>query len=99
MAKLSPEENKLVQEGKELQAILETDGFKIIKGWLETMAFHSWVDPRECSKEEWEWRELNAYHGANMAQELLEKISSSVNQAEFLIKKERDEVGAKPFRL
>ena len=103
MAKLTPEESKLVQEGKELQAILETPGFQIIESWLKDMAFHSWVDPRTIegpdSKKQWEWQELNAFYAANQSKELLERISSAINQAEYLIKKEKDEVGAKPFKL
>ena len=97
---LSPEEQLIKEEGKLLQEMVGDPGFQIVKGWFEDMAFHSWVDPRECpNKEEWEWRELNAFYGANIAREILERINSSISQAEAIIKKERGEVGTKSFKL
>ena len=51
------------------------------------MAFHSWVDPREIEGDNpeqiWKWRELNAFHAANNAGELLERIQKAISQSEY----------------
>ncbi len=96
---LKPEEEAMIKEGLDFEVTLNDPGFKVIEGWLKDMAYHSWIDPRESNKEEWEWRELNAFHAANIAQELLERINKSINTAKYLVKKKNGEVGAKPFKL
>lgn len=58
---------------------------------------HTWIDPRGLKKEEWEWAELNAYHSADVAKQLLDDIESLVVQAEYLRKKERGEIDVDKF--
>lgn len=46
-------------------------------------------------KEDWEWAELNAYHSADVARQLLEGIDKAIENAEYLRKKEQGEVDNK----
>jgi len=97
---LAPEEEKDLREGQVIYEMTQSSGFQIFKSWLEDMAFHSWVDPRETdNKEEWEWRELNAFHGANCARELLERIQKAVSQSEYLAKIKSGEIQRKRMSL
>jgi len=103
-------ENTLLQEeqtelrlGQELYEMTQTPGFQILKTWFEDMAFHSWVDPREIDgdngKSEWEWRELNAFHAANNAKEILERIQQMISRAEYLDQKKKGEVKVRPMKV
>ena len=98
--KLNDIEEKELREGQNLYETTRTPGFQVIQGWLEDMAYHSWVDPRETdNKEEWEWREINAFHAANNARELLEKIQKAISQSEYLAKKKSGEIMLKNMRI
>lgn len=70
----------------------------MLKRWLEDRAYHSWLDPRGLKKEEWEWAELNAFHSADVARQLLDDINSLISQAEYLRKKEKGEVDTDKFK-
>jgi hypothetical protein len=97
---LKPEELKERSRGQNLFAMTQTPGFNELKEHLEEMAFHSWVDPRETpNKEEFLWRELNGFHGANLAKELLEWIQQCISKAEYLEKKRRGEINSHPFSI
>lgn len=97
---LNEQEKKELREGQALYEMTKSAGFQVVSEWLKDMAFHSWVDPRETQdKEEWEWRELNAFHAANNARELLEKIQKSISQAEFLEKKKNGEITNQRMRF
>lgn len=98
--KLNEYEEKEREDGQALYEMTQSKGFAVLKGWLENLAFHSWVDPREApSKEEWEWRELNGFHAANAARELLESIQKAITQAEMLEKKRQGETAHRPMRI
>jgi hypothetical protein len=97
--KLHEEEERELREGQELYEMTQSAGFRVLKGWLETSAYHSWVDPRGMNKEEWEFAELNAYHAANNAKELMEAIAKSISRSEYLAKVKSGEVERKQFRL
>ena len=74
-------------------------GWQILEGWLKDRAYHSWVDPKDFKKkEEWEWAELNLYHNAQVAKQLLEDMNSLIGQAEYLRKKERGEIEPNKFK-
>ena len=78
----------------------KTEGFTVLREKLEALAFHSWVDPRETpNKEEFLWRELNGFHAANNAKELLEWIQQSISKAEYLEKKRRGDLDVKSFKI
>jgi hypothetical protein len=103
---LNQVEEAELREGQNLYEMTQTAGFGVLKLWLEDLAFHSWVDPREVdkpgglSKDEWMWRELNAFYAANNARELLEKIQKSINNSEYLSKKKSGEIqGARPMKI
>ena len=97
---LNAEERKEMQDGQALYEITQSNGFKVIKDKLEVAAFHSWVDPREAdSKTEWEWRELNAFHAANNARELLEWIQQMISRSEYLDKKQKGELQVHSMRV
>ena len=91
---LAPEEEEELREGQALYEMVQSSGgWKIINRWLEDVGFHSWMDPREApSKEEWEWRELNAFHASNNARELLERIAKAISQSEYLAKVKSGEI-------
>lgn len=90
---LTPEEQVLLSEGQALYEMTQSLGFKTLRRQLENLAFHSWVDPRETgSKEEWVWQEMNAFHAANNAKEILEWIQKTINDAEYLNKVKNGEV-------
>lgn len=98
---LSEEENKELREGQSLYEMDQSSpGWQVVKGWLEDRAFHSWVDPRETkSKEEWEWQELNAFHSADVAKQLLIDIERAVERADYLDKVAKGEIEEKRMRF
>ena len=97
---ITEEEKKELREGQDLYEITRTAGFKVIEEKLKEVAFHSWVDPREApSKAEWEWRELNAFHAANNARELLEWIQQKISRSEYLDKKQKGELAVNPMKI
>lgn len=100
---LSPPEALERAEGHDLSGLIEHPGFRVLKERLDAVAFHSWVDPREIegpdAKKEWEWRELNAFHAANNAKELLEWIQQKISKAQYLEKKRRGELNNKSLRI
>jgi hypothetical protein len=82
---LVPEEIKEMRYGMDLEEMCNTAGWKIFETWLADRAFHTWVDPRETdSKEAWEWRELNAFHSADVSKQLLDDISKAITRAHYL---------------
>lgn len=100
---LSEEETKQLNEGQALYEMTKSAGFKVLEDWLEQMAFHSWVDPREIEgdnpEEVWKWRELNAFHAASNARELMERIQKSISQSEYLAKKKAGELTNQRMRF
>lgn len=86
-------EEQEYRDGIALAELKTTKGFEVLKRWLEDRAFHTWVDPRETnSKEEWEWRELNAFHAANNAKELLVNIDQAISRSDYLGKIKAGEI-------
>ena len=100
---LNTQELRERSQGHSLFEMTQTEGFSVLKEKLDSAAFHSWVDPREIigpdAKKEWEWRELNAFHGANNAKELLEWIQQMISRAEYLEKKRRGEGAVRPLTI
>lgn len=97
---LKEDQIKAKKEGQELYEMTQTRGWKTVAGWLRDMAFHSWVDPRSTDvKDEWVWRELNAFHAANVTKELLEKIAASIEEADRLQKIELGQVKERPMKI
>lgn len=97
---LNDEEIKERADGQFLFEMTQTPGYAVLKSQLETLAFHSWVDPREApNKQEWEWRELNAFHAANNAKELVEWIQGKIAKAEYLEKKKRGELATRSLSI
>ena len=102
---LTPEEEKELREGQELYELTQSAGWKVIERWLQDRAFHSWVDPRTIdtpngsSKDEWIWRELNAFHSADVAKQLLEEIQKSIGNAEYLNKVKSGEIKKRNFKI
>jgi hypothetical protein len=82
---LTEDEEKALKIGMDVQAILTMPGWKTIQDGLEDRMIHSWVDPRETkSKEDWEWRELNAFHSHDVARQIIEDINEIVRSANEL---------------
>lgn len=101
--KLNEYEEREFRDGIALAEMKASTGFQVIKQRLESLAFHSWVDPRTIdtpdAEREWKWRELNAFHAANNARELLEYIESMISRAEFLGKVKSGEVSRKGMKI
>lgn len=90
---LTDVEEQELREGQALYEMTQTPGFKVLEKWLQDVAYHSWVDPREVENEkDYLWRELNGFHAANNARELIERIQKAVSQSEYLEKKKRGEI-------
>lgn len=89
-------EEQELHEGQQLYEMTQTPGFKVLERWLQDMAYHSWVDPREIegpdAEKQFMWRELNAFHAASNARELIERIQKAVSQSEYLQKKKNGEL-------
>jgi queuine/archaeosine tRNA-ribosyltransferase len=97
---LSVEEQNELRQGQDLYEMTKTSGFQTLQSWLQDMAYHSWADPRETNnREEWEWRELNSFHAANIARELMERIQTAVNRGEYLEKKKSGEIVVKKMGI
>ena len=102
---LSAEEEKEYREGMALYELTQSAGWQVIKGWLQDKAFHTWINPIEIdapnglSKQEWEWRELNAFHSANNAKELLANIDSAISRADYLGKVKSGEIKVKKMTI
>lgn len=94
---LAPEEEKDYREGMALYEMDQTNpGWAVIKKILEEFAFHTWVDPRATeSRAEWEWKELNAFHAANNARELIDLIQTKISRADYLGKVKSGEIEVK----
>lgn len=93
-------ERKELNEGQSLYEMTKTAGFEILRQKLEDLGYHSWVDPRDVpDRQEWEWRELNGFHAANAARELMEWIQKSISRSEYLEKKKRGEIQVKPMKI
>ena len=103
---LTPDEERELNDGDALYEMTQNNpGWKIVANLLQEMAFHTWIDPRSIdkpgglSKEEWEWRELNAFHAANNAKELLESIQKMISRAEYLGKIRSGEITNRSMRI
>ena len=99
--KLNEAEEKELRDAQTLYEMEKSNaGWQIVKKWLEDMAFHSWVDPREVEdRKAWEWRELNAFHASNVAKEILENIRKAVDRAEYLQKVKTGEIERKRLTI
>ena len=95
---LTPEEERELLEGQQLYEMTKTAGCEVTQRRFADLAFHSWVDPRETKdKEEWEWREINAFHASNNAREFLEWIQEKISRSEYLSKKKAGEIKVTPM--
>lgn len=93
---LSEDEKQEMYRGHQLYEMTQSQGWKVLLEWLTDRAYHTWVDPREIEgdnpKEVWMWRELNAFHSADVSKQLLKDIQDAVNRAEYLGKIESGEI-------
>ena len=97
---LTPEERKDLREGQALLEMTKTSGWEVIRRMLENRAYHSWVDPRGTEvKEEWIWRELNAFHSADVAKQLLVEIQSAIDKSEYLSKVASGELDQRHMKI
>ncbi len=97
---LTAEEQQELKEGQEIYEMTKSAGWQHVKTWLENLSFHSWVDPRSVEKKsDWEWRELNAFHAANNAKELLERVQKSISQSEYYEKLKSGEIKRRPMKI
>lgn len=97
---LSAGELEELRDGQSLYETTQTAGWQVLKRILENLAYHSWIDPRDCkSKKEWDWQELNAFHAANNAKELVETIEKAVERADYLDKVKKGLIQEKRMRI
>lgn len=85
---LKDEEKVEMREGQQLYEMVQSAGWKIVRRWLDDRAYHSWVDPRTIegaeAEKEWKWRELNAFHSADVAKQIMDDIQRMVDRADYL---------------
>ena len=81
MTKLTQQELERVQEGEQLAHLKEQAGWQVVDKWLRARAYHSWVNPNGLRKEDWEWAELNAYHSADVARQIIEDVEKAIADA------------------
>ena len=97
---LTPEEDIEFREGSALYELTRMPGWEVLRRWFEDRACHSWADPRETNvKEEWVWRELNAFHSADVAKQFLLDVEKAVSRAEYLGKVRSGEIKTKKFNI
>lgn len=84
LVELTEDEKKDLKDGLAVKDVTLMPGWKVIVGWLQARAFHSWVDPRGLSEDDWHWAELNAFHSADISKEILQEIYEAVTKAEQL---------------
>lgn len=85
--KLNEGELEELRSGQSVYEMTQTSGWKVVEGWLQDMAYHSWVDPLETdSEKQWVWRELNAYHAANIAKQFIDNIQKAIDRGDYLDK-------------
>lgn len=84
LKELNKDQAKELVDGQAIKDVTKMPGWAIIEGWLKSRAIHSWVDPRGISKEDWEWAELNAFHSADVAKEILVEVQEAINKADQL---------------
>lgn len=101
VVQLNEQEMVELDKGRKLYEMVKSNpGWQIINEILNTAAYHAWVDPRKTSsKEEWEWQELNAFHAANNAKELLETIAEMISRSEYLDKVKNGEIQRKSMTI
>lgn len=96
---LTPQEKLRVEEGHKLQVLKESEGWQVVEKWLKDRAYHSWANPRDFrDPKEWEWAELNAFHSADVAKQILQDIDKAISDAEYLVKKQQGELEDNKFR-
>jgi hypothetical protein len=82
---LTDEEIKEMKMGFDVEEMTKTAGWKnTISRWLEDRGYHTWVDPRGLTEDEWKWAELNAFHSADVSKQLIEDIAKVVQRARYL---------------
>lgn len=100
---LTQQEEEELREGQDFFEMMQTPGFKRLQKLYEDMAYHTWIDPREIesadAKKEWDWRELNAFHAANNAREILEKLQQAISRAEYLEKRKSGEIKIERMKI
>ena len=98
--KLNEDELEELRDGQSLYEMTQTSGWKVVEKWLEDLAFHAWIDPRECkSEEEWKWRELSNFHAANNAKELIDNIQKAIDRSDYLDKVSKGIIEEKRMRI
>lgn len=87
---IPPEQEKEMREGMALYEMTQSEGWKIVAQWLTDRAIHTWVDPRSIdgpeALQQWQFRELNAFHASNNAKELIDAIENAISRATYLQK-------------
>ena len=96
---LTLEEEQEFRDGSALYEMTQGLGWQVVKRILENLAYHSWTDPRGMNKEEWEFAELNSFHAANNAKELLETMERLISRADALGKIKSGETKRRNMRF
>lgn len=92
-SKLTPDQDIEMREGFLLEEMTKSPGWEILKEMLEDLAFHSWADPRAAKNmDEWAYMELNSFHAANVAKEIMESITVKIDNAQHYGKVKSGEI-------
>lgn len=75
---LTDAEERKMQDGFAVEEMTKGAGWAIVKDILDSVQTHTWVSPVGLNKEEWEFAELNAFHRANNAKELIDSLNQLI---------------------
>jgi hypothetical protein len=86
MVKLTEEENKIRNLGLSIKEMMATRGWQEGgKTYLESLAHHTWVDPREAkNKDEYMYRELVCWALSKAAEDMLRHFENAVSAAQAI---------------
>ena len=85
---LSREELQRLEECQPLVELSRSKGWECLKQILEERIHHTWVDPRDTSdSKDFERKYMLAWSGAVAATEIIDLVSTAVQDAESLTQK------------
>ena len=97
---LSQEEGQRAEQGELLQELCRQKGWvDVLHPYLDRILTRSWVNPRECKNlKEFGWQEIQRADYAQFVKELFGWIEASIEDAQFLRKKQKGEI-KEEFRI
>ena len=90
--KLDQEEQLRQDQGYLIKEMVETQGWQVLRKWLEDKIHNSWVDPRSFKDDnEYSYAMKTAWAWARASEEIITFTEQTIEEAEALTKKEKGE--------